>query len=100
MDETMNDPRFHPFLKPSFDAISIQNRLKTEMLAYELDLSTGRTFAANTFADLPFAGNAFYVDQESDVGSASIMFADQPLPGTVVPVKVLPGFIAKVPFTR
>jgi hypothetical protein len=63
-------------------------------------LSTARTFGAFTFADLPFAGNSFFVDQNSDVGNATIMFADQPLPGTVVPVFVQAGFIARVPFTR
>lgn len=99
----MNGNQLQPFKvlsRPSFNANDVSSRLKTEVLCYELDLSVARTFAANTFADLNFAGNSFYVDQNSDVGNAQIIFADQPLPGTIVPVYVQAGFIARVPFTR
>lgn len=93
---------YNALAKPSFPANDVGSRLKTELLSYEVDLSTARTFTSlsQPFLDLSIVGNAFFVDQNSDVGNATVVFADQPLPGTVVPVYVQAGFIARVPFTR
>jgi hypothetical protein len=93
---------YNALAKPSFPANDVSSRIKTELLSYEVDLSTARTFTslAQPFLDLNIVGNAFFVDQNSDVGNATVVFADQPLPGTVVPVYVQAGFIARVPFTR
>lgn len=96
------DPEFNGFRRASSDFKRVQSQFSTEILSYELDLTSARSFAAgvNTFADLPFAGNSFYVDQNSDVGNATVMFANQQTPGTVVPIFAQPGFIARAPFTR
>lgn len=94
------DPQFNGFRRADESFKRVQSQFSTEILAYELDLTSGRSFVTSTFADLPFAANSFYVDQNTDVGNATVLFANQQTPGTVVPVFVQPGFIARAPFTR
>lgn len=95
----MNRLTFPGVRKPLSNFEAVKTDLQTQLLMYEVDLSTARSLAANTAAELRFAGNALYIDKASDVGNASIIFQDD---SRLKPARVYvePGFIARVPWTR
>lgn len=95
----MNRLSFPGVRKPLSNFDAVKTDLQTQLLVYELDLSTARSLAANTAEELRFAGNALYVDKASDVGNGTIIFQDD---SRLKPARVYvqPGFIARVPWTR
>lgn len=98
----MNNPAlaFAGWRKPSTDFPGVQNQLQTPMLVYEIDLSTARSYTTGTFAEILLTGNSFYVDQNSDVGNATIIFEDRSVNADPIGVYAQPGSIFYVPFTR
>lgn len=96
-----NQPNFPGFKRPSIDFEEVRDDRRAHMLYVDIDLSTARTIAASTALVLNISGNTFYVDQDtSKVGNATIHIQDATLGAASSPVFVLPGFIAKVPFTQ
>lgn len=95
----MNRLTFPGVRKPLSNFEAVKTDLQTQLLVYEVDLSSSRSLAANTAEELRFAGNALYIDKASDVGNATIIFQDD---SRLKPARVYvePGFIARVPWTR
>lgn len=95
----MNRLSFPGVRKPLSNFEAVKTDLQTQLLVYEVDLSSSRSLAANTAEELRFAGNALYIDKASDVGNATIIFQDD---SRLKPARVYvePGFIARVPWTR
>lgn len=91
---------FPGFDKPSIDFGPVRDLRRATLFYYDIDLSTARAMSDNTALVLPLAGNSFYVDQSPTTGAATIHFQDTNLNSSAAPVYVLPGFIAKVPFTQ
>jgi len=76
-----------------------QNQTTTELLCYQLDLSTLRTFSgtgANAPVVLNLAGNAWFIDQKSDVGNADIIFNDKATSANPIGIFAQPGAIYRV----
>lgn len=76
-----------------------QNQTMTELLCYELDLSTARTFTgtgANAPAIINLAGNSWFIDQDSDVGNAYVLFNDRVINAQPRGVFMQPGSIMKI----
>lgn len=96
----MNDPKFPGITKPSIDIQSLRDGRRSTLLHIDVDLSSARSVSAGSMLILEIAGNAFYVDQSPDNGNATVHFQDTNLAPGGAPVYVLPGFIARVPFTR
>jgi len=76
-----------------------QNQTTTELLCYQLDLSVARTFAGsgvNAPVVLNLAGNAWFIDQKSDVGNADIIFNDKATSANPIGIFAQPGAIYRV----
>ena len=95
----MNRLTFPGVRKPLSNFDAVKTDLQTQLLVYEIDLSTARSIAANTAEVLRFAGNSLYIDKNSDVGNGTIIFQDD---SRLKPARVFaqPGFIARVPWTQ
>lgn len=91
---------FPGFEKPSIDFGPVRDLRRATLFYYDIDLSAAHSMGDNTALVLPLAGNSFYVDQSPTTGAATVHFQDTNLNSSAAPVYVLPGFIAKVPFTQ
>jgi hypothetical protein len=101
MRRTPDIARFNGMALPSTDFEAVRDDLRVAYSFYELDLSTARSIAAGTQLTMPFKGNVFYVDQNSDVGNATVIFHDAAVL-TVKPGRVFVqnGFNAGLPFDQ
>lgn len=90
--------RFNSMRLPSTDFNAVRDDVAIPYLFYELDLSVPRSIAAGTQIVLQLKGNSIYIDQNSDVGAATIVFHDQSLTAKPGKVYVQPGFNAQIPF--
>lgn len=91
---------FPGITRPSSDFQAVRDGRRSILLAKVIDLSVARSIAAGTAEFIQFAGNSFFVDQNTDVGSAVVHFQDVALQASNVGVYVQPGFISEVPFTQ
>lgn len=88
---------------PSTDFEAVLDGMRSPLLMVDIDLSTARTFAANTALQLKITGNSFYIDQAPDVGNAYVIFEgvqDDTGPKIRPAIYVQPGYVARVPFAN
>lgn len=90
--------RYNGVELPSTDFEAVRDQLRIPYLFYELDLTSSRSIAAGTQLQLPLKGNCFYVDQNTDVGVATVIFCDLSTTAKPGKVYVQPGFNAQIPF--
>lgn len=98
-------PNIPGLAPPSVDFGALLDGRKSQLRVFELDLSAARTFAspAPTAQLLKIAGNAFFIDQGTDVGTAQVIFegnADNTGPLINAALTVGPGFVANVQFAN
>lgn len=99
--------------KPTSDFQAVRDGRRSTLLAFSIDLSVARSFAAGTALLLPIQGNLFYSDPSYDLsgnsqaGIARVHFQDENFPqgsGAGEPVgtwiTVLPNSVYHVPFTQ
>lgn len=91
--------RYDGLSLPSSDFQAVRDGRRSPIAKYEIDLSSARSIGAGTALFLGITGNAFFIDQNTDVGNATVIFQED---DNVQPaaVYVQSGFIASVPFTR
>lgn len=95
--------QFPGLTPPSTDFESVLDGMRSPLLMLEVDLSTARSFAANTAEQIKITGNSFYIDQAPDVGNAYVIFEgvqDDTGPKVRPAVYVQPGYVARVPFAN
>lgn len=87
--------------QPSIDFGEVRDGRRSQLLWFDVDLSTARSVLAGTHTVINIAGNSFYIDNDAEtVGYARVHFQDTNLDVAPAPVFVGPGFIASVPFTQ
>jgi hypothetical protein len=91
--------RFPGIQSPTNNFGDVITDLRTTPLMIDIDLTTARSFAANTAAKIDIAGNLLYVDQKANSGYATLHIQDD-APAGNTGITIFPGFIARVPFTR
>jgi len=89
---------FPGFREPIANFDTVRELLQTRPLAVDIDLSTARSFAANTALKLPIAGNSFFIDQKPNSGYATCYVQDENSQGNT-PITIYPGAVLRVPFT-
>lgn len=95
----MQRQQFKGFRRPADNFQAVRDEFQTTPLYYDIDLSVARSLSAGTHLVLPFAANAFYIDQKANSGFATFYFQDDGRAGNT-PVTVFAGFIARVPVTQ
>lgn len=92
--------------KPTSDLQAVRDGRRSTLLAYLVDLTNARSFAAGSALLLPIAGNVFMSDPLFDLsgnaqaGIARVHFQDENFNPVGTYVTVLPSSIYKVPFTQ
>lgn len=96
-------PIFPGISAPTSDFGALLDGRRAPIQMYELDLSVARSFTAGTAVQIKISGNAFFVDQAPDVGTAYVVFEgvpDNTGPKIRPAVYVQPGFPLKIPFAN
>jgi hypothetical protein len=86
--------------RPSIDFGGVRDGRRTQILCYDIDLTTARDSSAGTGLILNIAGNSFYADADPSGGNCLIQFQDTSSDRALLPLYVNAGAIFNVPFTQ
>jgi hypothetical protein len=86
--------------RPSIDFGGVRDGRRTQILCYDIDLSTARDSSSGTGLILNIAGNSFYADADPLGGVCLIHFQDTSSDRALLPLYVGAGAIFNVPFTQ
>jgi hypothetical protein len=85
---------------PSSDFNAVNNGLKIPYEIIEIDLSIPRSIALNTQDERSLQGNSVYIDQNTDVGVATLILQGNSKMAPPGRIYVQPGANFQIPFTR
>lgn len=88
---------------PTYNFDALIDGTRCTPFVYELDLSTARSYTADTAVQVKITGNCCLIDSAPDVGMASIIFEgvqDFTAGQIRAPIYCRPGFVTRVPFAN